>query len=48
MRLEKDFSILSDSSHDNIPLPLQTCALDLWLQRARLKLSDSHLLLKRI
>lgn len=47
VRLEKDFSILSDSSHDKIPLPLQTCALDLGLQRARLKLSDSHLLLKR-
>jgi hypothetical protein len=39
-RLEKDHSILSDPSHDKIALPLQTSALDLWLQFTRLKLSD--------
>lgn len=41
MRLEIDLSILSDPSHDKIYLPLQTSALDLWLQFARPKLSDT-------
>lgn len=40
-RLEKDPSILSDPSRDKTSLPLQTSALDLWLQFARLKLSDT-------
>lgn len=31
VRLERDFSMLSDSSHDKISLPLHTCALDLRL-----------------
>lgn len=42
VRLEKDLSILSDPSHDKIFLLLQTSAPDLWLQFAKLKLSDTH------
>lgn len=42
MRLEIDLSILSDPSHDKIYICLcKLSALDLWLQFARLKLSDT-------